>query len=269
MLKLTLVTSAIIIAGLAANQVNAAYVMTDKERESQLAHAYIEGNPTTEVQKKISALTNGKEITGTIYKSDGSVDIKRTAQMLVKTNGKDPYVEMAKREAAQAAEWARLDEIDRLKRLEVLGVVVAGLEAAYAVLADQLTTATDQVNGIQRGIDVLTGDITRANTEIDRLNNLDDGARTALHQGLTMYTATELAGYQATADATNGLVAAQQAALATANASKANDETDLAAAQANKAGTEASIRSNGADLERAFEAQRADGGYSYPTPEVG
>ena len=80
-----------------------AYEMTDNERESQLAHAYIEGNPTTVVQKQIASLTGGKEVTGTIYNTDGTVNIKRTAQMLVKTNGKDPEVEAAKRKVERFA----------------------------------------------------------------------------------------------------------------------------------------------------------------------
>ena len=259
MLKLTLVTSAIIVAGLAANQVNAAYVMTDKERESQLAHAYIEGNPTTKIQKQIAALTNGKEITGTIYKSDGSVDIKRTAQMLVKTNGKDPLVEMAKREAAAAA----AAEIDRLNRLQALGVTIAQLEAASLVLADQLTTATTQVSTIQRGIDTLTGQITRANAEIERLRGSEDAANLAIQQGATLYTADEIADYRATADAADGLVATQQTAVDTATTSRDTANQSLATAQANKAGLEASILTNGADRGRAWEANREAGGY-YP-----
>jgi len=80
-----------------------AYEMTDQERESQLAHAFIEGNPTTVVQKQIASLTGGKEVTGTIYNTDGTVNIKRTAQMLVKTNGKDPEVEAAKRKVERFA----------------------------------------------------------------------------------------------------------------------------------------------------------------------
>lgn len=266
MIKLTLLTSAIIIAGLTANTVNAAYTMTDQERESQLAHAFIEGNPTTKVQKQIAALTNGKEITGTIYKSDGSVDIKRTAQMLVKTNGKDPYVEMAKREAAQAAEWARLDEIARLNRLEVLGVVVAGLEAAYAVLADQLTTAQDQVRDIQRGIDTLNSQIATANTAIENLRSGEDAAILAISQGTDVYTDAELAGYRATRDNADNLVGLQQFDIAIYNGQVDNANTNLAAAQENEAGTGASIRRNGADLDRAWAEQRANGGYSYPTP---
>ena len=263
MIKLTLLTSAIIVAGLAANSVNAApqwaYEMTPQERDSQLAHAWIEGNPTTKVQKQIAALTNGKEVTGTIYKSDGSVDVKRTAQMLVKTNGKDPLVEMAKREAAAAA----AAEIDRLNRLQALGVTIAQLEAANLVLADQLTTATTQVADIQRGINTLTGQITRANAEIDRLRDLDDAANLAIQQGATLYTATEIAGYRATVDGTDALVGAQQTAIDTATASKVTADQSLATAQANKAGLEASILTNGADRGRAWEANREAGGY-YP-----
>ena len=264
MLKLTLVTSAIIVAGLAANQVNAAYVMTDKERESQLAHAYIEGNPTTEVQKKISALTNGKEITGTIYKSDGSVDIKRTAQMLVKTNGKDPYVEMAKREAAQAVEWARLDEIARLIRLEVLGVVVAGLEAAYAVLADQLTTATTLVSDIEQEIEGIDSDIAAANTEIQALLVSKVAARAALDLG--EHTLEQGWAYQDNLDDHDEFMQVEADKIADANTRIVDANGRLESAQANEAGTGASIRRNGADLDRAWAEQRANGGYSYPTP---
>ena len=260
MIKLTLLTSAIIVAGLAANSVNAApqwaYEMTPQERDSQLAHAWIEGNPTTKVQKQIAALTNGKEVTGTIYKSDGSVDVKRTAQMLVKTNGKDPLVEMAKREAAAAA----AAEIDRLNSLQALGVTIAQLEAANLVLADQLTTATTQVADIQRGINTLTGQITRANAEIQRLRSGEDAANLAIQQGATLYTADELTGYRATADAADGLVATQQTARDTATASKATADQTLATAQATKAGLGASIRDNCDDYDRAYESLRNNGG---------
>ena len=263
MIKLTLLTSAIIISGLTANTVNAAYVMTDQERESQLAHAFIEGNPTTKVQKQIAALTNGKEITGTIYKSNGSVDVKRTAQMLVKTNGKDPYVEMAKREAAQAAaavELVRLNEIARLNRIQVLKVTIGQINAAYSVLAGQSRTATDQVKSIQRDIDTLNTQIATANAEIDRLRDGEDAANLALQQGLATYTADELTGYRATADAADGLVATQQTARDTATASKATADQTLATAQATKAGLGASIRDNCDDYDRAYESLRNNGG---------
>ena len=92
MLKVALVTSAIVLTGLVANSVEACegHDAKPKDRESQLAHAFIEGHPRSAVQKQIAALTGGKTVTGTIYNTDGSVDVKRTAQMLVTTNGKDP-----------------------------------------------------------------------------------------------------------------------------------------------------------------------------------
>tara|TARA_R110002096_G_scaffold96910_1_gene216010 strand:+ start:54 stop:542 length:489 start_codon:yes stop_codon:yes gene_type:complete len=94
MLKVALVTSAIVLTGLVANSVEACegHDAKPKDRESQLAHAFIEGHPRSAVQKQIAALTGGKTVTGTIYNTDGSVDVKRTAQMLVTTNGKDPKV---------------------------------------------------------------------------------------------------------------------------------------------------------------------------------
>tara|TARA_B110000093_G_C12668239_1_gene285040 strand:- start:29 stop:532 length:504 start_codon:yes stop_codon:yes gene_type:complete len=94
MLKVALVTSAIVLTGLVANSVEACegHDAKPKDRESQLAHAFIEGHPRSAVQKQIAALTGGKSVTGTIYNTDGSVDVKRTAQMLVTTNGKDPKV---------------------------------------------------------------------------------------------------------------------------------------------------------------------------------
>ena len=94
MLKAVLVTSAIVLTGLAVNSVEACegHDAKPKDRESQLAHAFIEGHPRSAVQKQIAALTGGKTVTGTVYNIDGSVDVKRTATMLVTTNGKDPKV---------------------------------------------------------------------------------------------------------------------------------------------------------------------------------
>ena len=169
MIKLTLLTSAIIIAGLTANTVNAAYTMTDQERESQLAHAFIEGNPTTKVQKQIAALTNGKEITGTIYKSDGSVDVKRTAQMLVKTNGKDPLVEAEKRAAAQAAaEEARLNLIQDLR------ATIAQLNNELNDYHSELTVVDGNINTLKQTILGITD-----NAERTTQNNLLDAEEDA------------------------------------------------------------------------------------------
>ena len=65
MLKVALVTSAIVLTGLVANSVEACegHDAKPKDRESQLAHAFIEGHPRSAVQKQIAALTGGKSVT--------------------------------------------------------------------------------------------------------------------------------------------------------------------------------------------------------------
>jgi len=261
MIKLTLLTSAIIIVGLTANTVNAAYVMTDKERESQLAHAYIEGNPTTKVQKQISALTNGKEITGTIYKSDGSVDIKRTAQMLVKTNGKDPLVEAEKRAAAQAAaavELVRLNEIARLNRIQVLTVTIGQLTADYFVLSGQSRTATDLVSGIELAITGIDERIATANNSIRLLQAQINEATASLNNG---GTASQMEEYQDTIDHSGDWINENTNNLNTANAERTTQNDLLDAAKSTKAGLDASMRDNCDDYDRAYESLRNNGGY--------
>ena len=47
--------------------------------DKQLPHAFIDGHPTTDIQKQIAALTNGKSPGSTIYNGDGSVNIQATA----------------------------------------------------------------------------------------------------------------------------------------------------------------------------------------------
>jgi len=55
------------------------YQMTPEEKNSQLPHAFIDGNPTTDTQKAIAALTNGRAPGYTIYNADGSPNITATA----------------------------------------------------------------------------------------------------------------------------------------------------------------------------------------------
>jgi hypothetical protein len=55
------------------------YSMTPEEKNSQLPHAFIDGNPTTDTQKAIAALTNGRAPGYTIYNADGSPNITATA----------------------------------------------------------------------------------------------------------------------------------------------------------------------------------------------
>jgi len=261
MIKLTLITSAIIIAGLTANTVNASYVMTDQERESQLAHAFIEGNPTTKVQKQIAALTNGKEITGTIYKSDGSVDVKRTAQMLVKTNGKDPYVEMAKREAAAAAaaaELVRLNEIARLNRIQVLKATIGQITEDYIVLVGQFTTATTQVSDIEQTILDINERIATATNSIRLLQVEINEATASLNNG---GTTLQMEAYQATIDHAGDWLNENTNDLNTANAERTTQNNLLDAAKSTKAGLDASLRDNCDDYERARESLRNNGGY--------
>ena len=54
------------------------YEMTPEERNKQLPHAFIDGNPTTQIQKDIAAQTNGRAPSYTIYNSDGSPNIAAT-----------------------------------------------------------------------------------------------------------------------------------------------------------------------------------------------
>ena len=56
------------------------------QMDRQLPHAFIDGNPTTDVQKRIAKLTNGKAPSTTIYNSDGSVNIGATAAMVSTDN---------------------------------------------------------------------------------------------------------------------------------------------------------------------------------------
>ena len=55
----------------------------------QLPHAFLEGNPTTPMQKAIAAATGGKSVTHTIYNGDGSVNIGLTATLAATTNDAD------------------------------------------------------------------------------------------------------------------------------------------------------------------------------------
>ena len=54
------------------------YAMTPEEKNKQLPHAFIDGNPTTQIQKDIAAQTNGRAPSYTIYNSDGSPNIAAT-----------------------------------------------------------------------------------------------------------------------------------------------------------------------------------------------
>ena len=47
--------------------------------DAQLPHAWLDGNPTTAVQKEIAALTGGKAPSSTVYNGDGSVNVQATA----------------------------------------------------------------------------------------------------------------------------------------------------------------------------------------------
>ena len=57
------------------------YQMTPSEKNSQLPHAFIDGQPTTDVQKQIAALTGGKAPSSTIYSSPGVADVQATAAL--------------------------------------------------------------------------------------------------------------------------------------------------------------------------------------------
>jgi len=52
------------------------------QMDRQLPHAFIDGNPTTDVQKRIAKLTGGRAPSTTIYNNDGSVNIGATATMV-------------------------------------------------------------------------------------------------------------------------------------------------------------------------------------------
>jgi len=63
-------------------------LMTEAERaflarkpqvDNQLPHAFIDGHPTTDIQKQIADLTGGRSPGYTIYNGDGSVNIEATA----------------------------------------------------------------------------------------------------------------------------------------------------------------------------------------------
>ena len=57
------------------------YQMTPSEKNSQLPHAFIDGQPNTDVQKQIAALTGGKAPSSTVYSSPGVVDVQATAAL--------------------------------------------------------------------------------------------------------------------------------------------------------------------------------------------
>jgi hypothetical protein len=57
------------------------------QMDAQLPHAFIDGHPTTDVQKQIAALTGGKAPGSTIYGIDGKVDIAATAQLANQSPG--------------------------------------------------------------------------------------------------------------------------------------------------------------------------------------
>ena len=57
------------------------YQMTPSEKNSQLPHAFIDGQPTTDVQKQIAALTGGRAPSSTVYSSPGVVDVQATAAL--------------------------------------------------------------------------------------------------------------------------------------------------------------------------------------------
>ena len=49
------------------------------QMDAQLPHAFVDGHPTTDVQRQIAALTGGKAPGSTVYNGDGSVNIQATA----------------------------------------------------------------------------------------------------------------------------------------------------------------------------------------------
>jgi hypothetical protein len=55
--------------------------------DKQLPHAFIDGHPTTDIQKQIAALTGGKAPGSTIYNGDGSVNIQATANTVGGSGG--------------------------------------------------------------------------------------------------------------------------------------------------------------------------------------
>jgi len=56
------------------------------QMDRQLPHAFIDGNPTTDVQKEIARLTGGRAPSSTVYNSDGTVNIGATATMVSPEN---------------------------------------------------------------------------------------------------------------------------------------------------------------------------------------
>jgi hypothetical protein len=51
------------------------------QMDNQLAHAFIDGHPTTPDQRAIAALTGGKAPGSSVYNADGSVNIQATANI--------------------------------------------------------------------------------------------------------------------------------------------------------------------------------------------
>tara|TARA_R110000787_G_scaffold194349_3_gene305931 strand:+ start:88 stop:1161 length:1074 start_codon:yes stop_codon:yes gene_type:complete len=80
-----------------------AHLARKPQIDNQLPHAFIDGNPTTDVQKKIALLTNGKAPTSTVYNGDGSVNIERTA--LTANNGGDGGQNLAGQAPASPNWW--------------------------------------------------------------------------------------------------------------------------------------------------------------------
>jgi len=55
--------------------------------DNQLPHAFVDGHPTTDIQKKIAELTGGKSPTHTVYNGDGSVNVQATAATIGSAGG--------------------------------------------------------------------------------------------------------------------------------------------------------------------------------------
>ena len=158
----------------------------------------------------------------------------------------------------------RLNEIARLNRIQVLKVTIGQLTAAYSVLSVQSRTATTQVSDIEQEIEGIDSDIAAANTEIQALLVSKVAARAALDLG--EHTLEQGWAYQDNLDDHDEFMQVEADKIADANTRMVDANGRLESSQANKAATGASIISNGADLDRAWAAQRANGGYSYPTP---
>jgi len=56
------------------------------QMDKQLPHAFIDGNPTTDVQKEIAKLTGGRAPMSTVYNNDGSVNLAATASNVSSDN---------------------------------------------------------------------------------------------------------------------------------------------------------------------------------------